>query len=636
MFAASKSGTVNSARDPYFPYVSLLLETTSTNGKQNNTFLDSSTNNFTITRAGTATQGSVTPYWPDGYWSTYFNGSTDYLSFPANSSLNNISTFCFEAWVNTGTDATNRYLYMSQVTGAVQIYLNTSNAIVVAVVGSGTLLTSTTTVPRNAWAHVAVILDSSYFYTYINGVAINSALFVFNLVNTATNYIGASSTGTLKFKGYISNLRVTPGVQYVAGVNFTPPTIPLISNGASLLTCQSNRIKDNSGNNIAITVFGTPKIQPSPPFSPASPYTAAAYGGSGYFNGSTDYFTVPSNSALTFGTSSFTFELWVYCTSTSASGSQFADASTNGFSLQLNSTNQVQLARAQVAVLLTSSTSVPLNQWTHIACVRNGTAVAIYINGVSSGTATLATNFSASITYLFRQTTASAYFPGYISNLRIVNGTAVYTAAFTPPTSPVTVITNTSLLLNFTNAGIYDATVQNNAITFGNAQASTTQFKWSPTSMSFDGTTGYLTFPSSTGFDQNLPFTIEAWLRGQGYWYAEVLSGFFALSHSANPIIDVSFIGVKITSSITISSPTTTWNHIAVTYDGTTTRLFVNGVSGGSSAGGGVASGATLSVARYLTGTNYYTGNIQDLRVTRGIARYITTFTPPTTPLPVE
>jgi hypothetical protein len=44
--------------DPYFPYVPLLLNTTSTDAQTNNTFLDNSTNNFTIARNGTPTQGS--------------------------------------------------------------------------------------------------------------------------------------------------------------------------------------------------------------------------------------------------------------------------------------------------------------------------------------------------------------------------------------------------------------------------------------------------------------------------------------------------------------------------------------------------------------------------------------------------
>ena len=65
--------------DPYFEYVSLLLsgETAAINGAQNNTFQDSSTNNFTITRNGNTTQGSFSPYLPN--WSNYFDGSGDYL-----------------------------------------------------------------------------------------------------------------------------------------------------------------------------------------------------------------------------------------------------------------------------------------------------------------------------------------------------------------------------------------------------------------------------------------------------------------------------------------------------------------------------------------------------------------------------
>jgi hypothetical protein len=88
MFAASKSGRAAAAAptptDPSFAYVPLLLNTTSTNGQQNNTFLDSGTANggvgFTINRNGTPTQGSITPYWPNGQWSNYFNGSNAYLT----------------------------------------------------------------------------------------------------------------------------------------------------------------------------------------------------------------------------------------------------------------------------------------------------------------------------------------------------------------------------------------------------------------------------------------------------------------------------------------------------------------------------------------------------------------------------
>ena len=74
MFAASKTGAVTAApSDPQFDYVTLLLNGDGTNGAQNNTFLDSSTNAFTITRNGNTTQGSFSPY--GSLWSNYLNGA---------------------------------------------------------------------------------------------------------------------------------------------------------------------------------------------------------------------------------------------------------------------------------------------------------------------------------------------------------------------------------------------------------------------------------------------------------------------------------------------------------------------------------------------------------------------------------
>ena len=76
--AAIKSGaTLAASKDPQFNYVTMLLHGDGTNGAQNNTFIDSSTNNFTITRNGNTTQGTFTPYGSN--WSNYFNASASRL-----------------------------------------------------------------------------------------------------------------------------------------------------------------------------------------------------------------------------------------------------------------------------------------------------------------------------------------------------------------------------------------------------------------------------------------------------------------------------------------------------------------------------------------------------------------------------
>ena len=90
--------------DPYFRNTTLLLHGDGTNGAQNNTFLDSSTNNFTITRNGNTTQGSFDPYVGPGCFSNYFNGSSS-LQFNNGGriTVSSTSTFTIEAWMYTSS-----------------------------------------------------------------------------------------------------------------------------------------------------------------------------------------------------------------------------------------------------------------------------------------------------------------------------------------------------------------------------------------------------------------------------------------------------------------------------------------------------------------------------------------------------
>ena len=89
---------IAAAVDEFFNRVTLLLPGDGTNGAQNNTFLDSSTNNFTITRNGNTTQGTFSPFSQTG-WSNYFDGSGDNIVTPSNSAFDpsgsNITVDCF-------------------------------------------------------------------------------------------------------------------------------------------------------------------------------------------------------------------------------------------------------------------------------------------------------------------------------------------------------------------------------------------------------------------------------------------------------------------------------------------------------------------------------------------------------------
>ena len=84
-----------------------------------------------------------------------------------------------------------------------------------------------------------------------------------------------------------------------------------------------------------------------------------------------------------------------------------------------------------------------------------------------------------------------------------------------------------------------------------------------------------------------------------------------------------------------------TWYHIAVTRSGNTFRTFVNGVVEKTyTSSAAVFSDATVpyNIGRtaYQSGTFYYNGYMDDLRVTKGYARYTANFTPPTSAHPLK
>jgi len=148
----------------------------------------------------------------------------------------------------------------------------------------------------------------------------------------------------------------------------------------------------------------------------------------------------------------FTIESWVYvnnyCTQTNNTGAIVCNGS-NGFFFGINYQGYLSYSIYNVASVINSSTIVSLKTWTHVAVTRSSNSYTLWINGVSSGTATNSNSYSSSTaTYIGQDAggNSTQFYSGYISNLRILNGTAIYTTNFTPPTNALTNIANTLLL----------------------------------------------------------------------------------------------------------------------------------------------------------------------------------------------
>jgi hypothetical protein len=165
------------------------------------------------------------------------------------------------------------------------------------------------------------------------------------------------------------------------------------------------------------------------------------------FNGTSQYLNVANNAALNFGASSFTVEAWVYFSSGVTSQQCIVTTyggATTGWYLQVIS-SKLQVGVQGDTTSYTSNATLVARQWYHFAMSGVSGSIKVFINGVLDGTYA-GTVVDSSATLQIGRIVTSAYLDGSISNVRVVKGTALYTAAFAVPTVPLTATTNTSLL----------------------------------------------------------------------------------------------------------------------------------------------------------------------------------------------
>jgi hypothetical protein len=658
---AACGATEGEPTDPDFNQTVLLLHGDGTNGAQNNTFLDGSTNNFTITRNGNTTQGTFSPFsLAAGEWSYYSDGSGDALVVPSNAAFDlGSSDFTIECWFNSESFSSAFGLvsrYASTPAGWVLRVTSSTNIRFVR--GADVILDSTVSAMSvNTWYHVAVVRNGSTLTVYLNGSQVGQAVGISNFTDAtaATVQISATHTITDNIKGYISNVRIVKGTAVYTS-NFTPPTTPLTNvTNTSLLTCQSNRFVDNSSNNFTITRNGDARVTPFSPFAPSAAYSASTNGGSGYFDGVGDFLTGPSNTAFQMGTGDFSASLWYYpTTSATTARAIFGIGGANGGSFQLflklGGVDNVLTLNTFAGSQAVTTGVVTVNAWNHIALSRSSGTMSVYLNGTRVLNSTYSDNLSQQQLVIGRAYPAldQEYVFGYISDFRLVKGTALFSGTtISVPTSPIANITNTSFLCNFTNAGIFDNTGKNNLETVGDAQIDTTTKKYGTGSMEFDGTGDWLLMAHNP--DQQLGtgnFTIEFWVylatgdigSNRGLVAKGTSTTGFLVSLNTTEKVVFTFTTSTITSSGAIT--TNAWNHIAVVREGTgsnQTKIYIGGTNDGT---GTVSTDFNQTSVMYVgcnrTAGDPMKGFIDDLRITKGVARYTAAFTPPTAAFPNE
>ena len=332
--------------------------------------------------------------------------------------------------------------------------------------------------------------------------------------------------------------------------------------------------------------------------------TQSKFGGSSIaFDGTGDYLSIASDTDYGFGTGDFTIEGWFY--KTVVSTQYLFDTRTtlneNSVAVQSNGSGSLRLF-VNGSFVLTSSNAHTNNAWNHLAISRASGVTRFFINGVvSTATYTDATNYGTTKPLVVgAQYNGTTAFNGYIDDFRISN-TARYTATFTPTTTAFVDDFNTKLLVNGNSTIVDDAS-------YGTATDFTIEGWIYPTAA---GTYRTLFDFRSAAIEKSIYLGINT--SNQVYLYVNGV--------------------ITITTAATVSL--SAWTHVALVRRNTSTKIYINGTQSGSSWADITDYGTTkpLRIGTDYSGAYGFTGYIDDVRISKGTARYTTTFTAPTAAL---
>jgi hypothetical protein len=247
-------------------------------------------------------------------------------------------------------------------------------------------------------------------------------------------------------------------------------------------------------------------------------------GGAIYFDGSVDSLTTNSSSDFAFGTGDFTIDCWVYKTATEDFETYFDtySYSGNGFLCGLWSTASTMSFYSEGGIGWTSAggTAVALNTWTHLAWVRDGNTLRMFVDGVQQGTATLSSSDDYTSTYLrIGGRLTDEFIFGYMDEMRVTQGTALWTTTFNPPTrrnvsAPLVDLSGNYSGGNFATTDSTDVKTNRKGQVIEPIANAYWNFDGTDDSISLGGTTGAASARPLNAY----PFTFTAWVISDTGW----------------------------------------------------------------------------------------------------------------------
>ena len=284
-------------------------------------------------------------------------------------------------------------------------------------------------------------------------------------------------------------------------------------------------------NNSTIIVDSSPaKHGTATVAGPAYLTAGGIIGGAALVNVANAYIAFPNSADWEFGAGDFTVDWWEY--RNAAVGCSVArDLSTTycPFFLHFGSNGEIymtstgsswDIANGAAGVPSPSFGPATLSVWNHFAVTRQGNTFRAFKNGVQKSTWTSALALKSNTNPLCIGAAQNGQnVNSYMDEFRISKGIARWTANFTPPTKPYApdpdLFTKLLMHMEATDGYYSDSSQFKRGVATNTAGAGATgaQAKFGSASMGFNGTTGWLTYPSSPDFDfASNDFTIDCWV----------------------------------------------------------------------------------------------------------------------------
>lgn len=593
----------------------------------------------------------------------YFDGSDDYISTSSTTVFDAGGAYTVMAWIRPtfgGESATETFI---SKTGVVDFNISdTNDNVVVAYTGGTTASSNNNVITANKWHHVAITHDGNgTIAIYVDGNDQTSDSSVTDSNSAASTLFGSELTAasTQSYQGFMDVVKIYTSQLTAAQIKAEYSSAAAIESGISAsvgggtnqsylsnglvgywkmdesswtVDCSTASVSDSSGNG------NNGKACPNST-GPAGG-AIGKFGNAGSFDGSNDSVTVSDILDSDYN-QAITLAAWVK-TSTDGAQSIIAKQDSNspysGYNMQFGSSGLLyfQLVNTYSSNAIEVASSSDLNYddgtWHHVAATYDGSSkasgVKLFFDGARISTTTVQDTLTTTTTNsiplnIGSRNAAAQYFSGQIDEARI------YNRSFSPSEIASLYHWATGPVLDWsfnenTGTSAYDTS------TSGNVGAITGSVSFVPGKF---GSAARFTTSNTDRVGNDSPINIPANNQPQSitYWYR-------VDSNPAGPDVAVNILGsgssalqCGIRSStvmcwknggtelVNATTPTAgIWHHVAYAFDGTTHKLYVDGVfqeSSSVSADSGSATNVEIGYNGDSTAEDWENGEVDELKI---------------------